>query len=544
MEKISASRIVIAIFLLAFLLRLPEFFSSLAYDEIWTLSNFAPLKIRQLLFDLELPNNHPLNSILIKFIASFDPPVEFIRLPNLLANLGSIALVGIMLKRFYGQVAAWMGMVFMSINAPLVVFSMQARGYSLQIFFLLLFAYGIIALQEKDLSKKRRWIFSLLIVLGSSCAMITLPTSSLYLAGIVLILWNYKKWGVKNVSGAGVIVLAGVLALLYILLNYHGLMAARKWGTALSGSREFFCWLGETLYWVLPGGVLPFTLWGIWCQRKNSWGLAAALLLIFLSACFTNGGGARVYLPLTVLAAFYGAIGFAGIYARLANSGNKRKIITLAAILLSAGSYVYQLPLWKLPNYHPLLAEVEKIPSGTLIIYPAGDSYPVLWNSQGKAAQYYSNSLQDQSLQRTLLLINRNSVISGADETFAEKNLPLPFSGKLGKLGSIPITEYTLQKVTGDFPADRPLIAVLHLVLSKSTFQSYSKSLQELVFNKSDILLLNCFFCGAELPDNRRLWSGCWYIAPGALRQRNYEKLPEKLSGVISFYQIVPGTQH
>ena len=87
MEKISASRIVIAIFLLAFLLRLPEFFSSLAYDEIWTLSNFAPLKIRQLLFDLELPNNHPLNSILIKFIASFDPPVEFIRLPNLLANL-------------------------------------------------------------------------------------------------------------------------------------------------------------------------------------------------------------------------------------------------------------------------------------------------------------------------------------------------------------------------------------------------------------------------------------------------------------------------
>ena len=98
--------------------------------------------------------------------------------------------------------------------------------------------------------------------------------------------------------------------------------------------------------------------------------------------------------------------------------------------------------------------------------------------------------------------------------------------------------------MTGDFPADRPLIAVLHLMLSKSTFQSYSKSLQELVFNKSDILLLNCFFCGAELPDNRRLWSGSWYIAPGALRQRNYEKLPEKLSGVISFYQIVPGNQH
>ena len=68
MARFSVKHIAIGIVLLALLMRLPEMFISLAYDEIWTLLNFANLDFVRLLFDLELPNNHPLNSILIKLL--------------------------------------------------------------------------------------------------------------------------------------------------------------------------------------------------------------------------------------------------------------------------------------------------------------------------------------------------------------------------------------------------------------------------------------------------------------------------------------------
>ena len=40
--------------------------ANFTYDEFWSLINFAPLNIFQILTDLSLPNNHPLNTLFLK----------------------------------------------------------------------------------------------------------------------------------------------------------------------------------------------------------------------------------------------------------------------------------------------------------------------------------------------------------------------------------------------------------------------------------------------------------------------------------------------
>ena len=54
------------IVVLALCLRLPWLYNALEYDELWSLQNYAPLSIGQILTDLGLPNNHPLNSLWLK----------------------------------------------------------------------------------------------------------------------------------------------------------------------------------------------------------------------------------------------------------------------------------------------------------------------------------------------------------------------------------------------------------------------------------------------------------------------------------------------
>ena len=498
MDKFTDRYMTALIILLAFLLRLPEFFISLAYDEIWTLSNFAPLPVRRLLFDLELPNNHPLNSILIKILSNWSPSAEFIRLPNLLAGLGCIALMGLLLKQFHGRIASWAGMLFMAVNAPLVVYSMQARGYTLQLFFLMLYAYSTVTVAQNKLSGRRRLVYHLLILSSVLCAIITLPTSALYLLGITLILWNYYHWRIKPQPWWGTLLLSGALALFYILLNLSGLLAARQWGEDVSGASGFICFLGKTLYLVLPLGILPFALVGIWRERKYLPGTAAALMLIFGSAYFTNGGGARVYLPLTLLAIYYAAIGVTTCYQAFAE--NHRKILFPAVFILVGASFFLQMPLWSFPNYHPVISTVEKLPPETLTVFPAGDSYPALWNSNGKMAIFYAHNLENKSRKRTLLLINRRHIISGMDGTFAEKNFPMPFSGQSGSIDRLPTTSYELEAITGDFPADRPVIAVLHLIYTNSTFKTWRSKIQALSQNPGDVLFLNGFFTVERIP--------------------------------------------
>ena len=84
------SFIVPAIILLALLLR--GFFLNrfLEYDEIWTLQNYAKLGILEIFQDLATPNNHPVNSFIVKLISGFSTAFWSLRLGALLFSLGAI----------------------------------------------------------------------------------------------------------------------------------------------------------------------------------------------------------------------------------------------------------------------------------------------------------------------------------------------------------------------------------------------------------------------------------------------------------------------
>ncbi len=63
--------ICIAIILAGMQLRLRGLASSLEYDEIWTIKNWLPLDYGELLSSIHNASNHPLSSVMMKFIYQF-----------------------------------------------------------------------------------------------------------------------------------------------------------------------------------------------------------------------------------------------------------------------------------------------------------------------------------------------------------------------------------------------------------------------------------------------------------------------------------------
>ncbi len=533
MGKITVKQLATGILLVAFLLRLPEFFISLAYDEIWTLTNFAKLSWHELLFDLTLPNNHPLNSILVKFTAFLQLPQEYIRLPNLLAGLGAVVLAGLLGKRIAGRSGALLSMFFMAVNAPMIVYSCQARGYMLQIFWLLLFAYSVIRSAEKC-RKKIFTIFDALIIVSALLAVITLSTSALYLAGIVLILWNLAKWKLPCRSTVCSIIIAGAISLVYLGMNYHDLQSARVWGTAINSVSDYCNWLWQVLYEIIPAGTVGFAVYYFALTRRQSVGYWLLFLLLAGSAIFTNGGPGRVYLPLCALLAVTAGAGAAFLLEKLTKLQH-RQLLILAIAVLSAATNFYQMRQWCFTDYFPVLNALDTLPDNVLAVFPAGDGYPVLFNSNGKAAERYYKTLEQSSALNSLLLLNSPGRINGMDNKFNEKSLPLPFQTSTGTFANVPSQSCRLQRLQ-TVPESQAAVWMVFRSEAKAVFEDFRKFLYGSSLRQDHILILNNWF-NSYTPNNRtEVYYAVWYIAPGALEDRVWRELFRRFSGSVVFY--------
>ena len=71
---------------LALILRLPWMYNALEYDELWSLQNYAPLSCGKILTDLGLPNNHPVNTLLMKLLKNISGAPQVIRAGVFLAG--------------------------------------------------------------------------------------------------------------------------------------------------------------------------------------------------------------------------------------------------------------------------------------------------------------------------------------------------------------------------------------------------------------------------------------------------------------------------
>lgn len=535
MEKLTAKHYFAAIILIAFLLRLPEFFITLAYDEIWTLTNFSQLPCSKLLFDLTLPNNHPLNSITVKFMALLELSREYIRLPNLLTGLGSVVLAGLLAKLLAGKGGMLWSMFFMAVNAPLIVYSCQARGYGLQIFLLLLFAYSVIRSAEK-VRKQIFTIFEALIIVSALLAMVTLSTSALYLAGIVFILWNYAGWQLPRRSTVFSIIVAGVISLVYLVLNYHDLQAAKVWGVAINSASDFCNWLCGVLYMIIPAGTAWLTIFYFALKRRQCVGYLLLFLLLAGSAIFTNGGPGRVYLPMCALFSVTAGAGAVLLLEKLVKLQHKQ-LLALAFILLAAATNFYQMRQWCFTDYYPVLNALDKVPENVLTIFPAGDGYPVLYNSNGKAAEKYYNTLEASSSLTGLLLLNSPGRINGMDEKFNEKNLPLPVQVPTETFANVSSQIYSLQRVQ-TVPESNAAIILISRSTNEAGFNDLRKFLYKSAANSSYILILNNWFNSYTPPGRAKVYNAVWYIAPGALESNAWNELAERFSGSVTLYNL------
>ena len=138
-------KLLLLLVLFAAALRLGNFFGALDYDEIWTMSYFSTRGLKAIFTELSLPNNQPLNSLFVKFAIEAGTPLWGIRLHSLVAGVLAVLLmvpIGIRIGRSRG--AGLWSALFLLCSAPAAVYSQLARGYELQLFFLLLYAWGLV----------------------------------------------------------------------------------------------------------------------------------------------------------------------------------------------------------------------------------------------------------------------------------------------------------------------------------------------------------------------------------------------------------------
>ncbi len=513
----------------AAIFRLFRLDAPLEYDEIWTLEYYATNSIRAIFTELALPNNHPLNSLAVRYTVNLGSAPQWIRLIPYLAGVLSVPLMGIVAFKFWRRKSAALWSMFFLAVLPFAVFhSQQARGYSLQLFFLLLFTVALF------LTRRCPVLGAIGIVLGATGAMLTLPTSAFYLAAIGgVAAWRCRKTWKVNRPGMISLAIAGGISLFWVLINFNALQANRGWGIPLDSFSVTFEFLKE-LAWqnALP---LLFAIPALlFCFRRSTPILWIWLCLAAAAIAF-NAGQVRTYLPLAAATILLSGMGAAWLTRHF--SRRRNVVIWLSVLVSLAGlSAAYQKPY---PNWYSIHQMIQELPQEILVIAPANDSYPLAWNS---APDSYQEQLRrivlfpPEAPPRKLLVISRNGQLSGCTLNGAESpvpvtipGVPIPFETMQGML-------YGLEELNSSPQADELVIAIVRPLPEAET----RALLFKLLFTQKDFLTFNIRF---SVPITKDDITYRYYIAGGYVthpENTDWIGFLQKKPGSTTLYRVVP----
>lgn len=132
------------VFVIGLLLRLAYIGQPMRYDESVTYLYFAKLSWTGALSTYTYPNNHILHTLLVKAaVAAFGDSPPVIRLPAFLAGVLVMPATYAAARATYGSRAALVATAIVASSGPLVLYSTNARGYSMIVLaFLLLVMVG------------------------------------------------------------------------------------------------------------------------------------------------------------------------------------------------------------------------------------------------------------------------------------------------------------------------------------------------------------------------------------------------------------------
>ncbi len=153
------------------------------YDEAVTYLYFAAKPWATVVGSYQYPNNHVLHTVLVKLcLTLFGNAPWALRLPATLGGIGIVPLTYLVGRRLVGSPAAWLGTAIVATSAPLIVYSANARGYSLVCFASLVLL--LLLLRLRDRPSMVDWVG---VVVTTALGMWTIPVM-LYPAG-GLALW-------------------------------------------------------------------------------------------------------------------------------------------------------------------------------------------------------------------------------------------------------------------------------------------------------------------------------------------------------------------
>ncbi len=462
----SRGSAIVMIFVLALLLRLGGMLlSPLGYDELWSLENFSQQSMFQVFTDLSLPNNHPLNSLFIRLFVLAGFPALLIRLHSLVFGMISVAFTGVLARGlFHHRNAAVWSMFFLAFCAPAISYSQQARGYSAQLCFLLLFSCGVV--WGGGLRRFCRWRYlpEAAIVVGGVGAMLCVPSAPVFLGAVGVCALAFSRGERREGSVVIALSVTAALVLAYLGWNYHDLRLAQKWGVVLDSWSDWELFIGLILSHLVAYTYLPLIVVAGKYDRRRSLLLFLCLALVIGSAAVVKAGPPRVYLPLCVIIALLSGRG-AQLALFLAKNRYGKKVVSLAmllVVLLGYYGYLQLEPKWRVTDYWHWFSSARLEPETTIVVYPATEGYPLVWNNQPDASQdHYRRLSCSVPGERTLLVFAAPGVINGIDREGAERIHELSFAGTRIVLGGREGWSCRLLPVDGTPASGSALIIVL-----------------------------------------------------------------------------------
>lgn len=347
------------IFLSGVVARIVHLFQPMRYDEAWTYTYYASKSLIRGLSDYSLPNNHLFHTLLVKIsVELFGNSPWAIRLPALTAGILLIPAVYLLTRKIANPNAGLLAAAGVASSAPLILYSTNARGYSMIGLLTLLIFFFVVSLAE-DLENGWIWIvLSVLAALGLWVAPVMVFPLAAAFFWFVWICPNILKQNWRRLlgnTGAGLVLTGALTLMLYtppIVRSGLSAIIANRFVTPESlsdlvrGLPEYlfdlwYKWTGGLPGWavfvILAGWVVAFFSYRGEAKRVLKLALAAigaAALLILLTRLMPP---ARVLLYLIPIVWMVAAVGLERLmtWATVRTHINRQVVVSFAAVALT-----------------------------------------------------------------------------------------------------------------------------------------------------------------------------------------------------------------
>ncbi len=533
--------------------------SLLEYDEIWTLQNYVPNDIWDLLNDLKVTNNHPLSTIAIKWTTSLIRPhhLLLLRISSVICGMLTIFLFlyvsNYLLKglpTLEKNISMVSGISIFLLSPPLIHYQAILRGYSMQSFFVLcLFSSLLIILTKKNIPRHASLFLSVTACLSALLTAFTITTGVIYCCAIALafVLVDssflsqsskepFFKYFIRRkylfIGG----LLTGSLVVIWLFSHYNDLQTAKICGDNVWNPLNFIKFIFNTMKenGTLFPLFLTFLLLKIssknetqnWESNKILFFLWFFILFIFINALFFGAGPVRVYIPMIPPICLI-------ISLQIAICIQKNfKLSVIFVFFIGIYTIIfYNIRMQvEMPPDNRLLFKnaLEELPHEIYPVYPTGVGFEMNFNVSHELL--IQDTIQRLNTNTHFLAVLPNTRLSGMDQILGEEKFHF-LDAKAGKIG-----QYHLYKLshwdTHENLYGKPVLAKITNIPA-SEFSKISNQLKDAGF-----LYLNPFIMVLLKEFNNDTKGGFFAIEHCSLTNDELKSILEDSKGHLEFSLI------